>query len=60
MVAAVDPERRRRLERAQRPVRAAVRQRGTPSTFHARVSAEIAVACVMPLIHGAVPPPQSK
>jgi hypothetical protein len=39
---------------------AALRQRGTSSARDARASAEIAVAWLMPLIQGAVPPPQWK
>ena len=39
---------------------AALRQRGSSSARAARASAEIAVAWVMPLIHGGVPPPQLK
>ena len=40
--------------------RAARRQRGSPSAAAARASADTAVAWVMPLIHGGVPPPQLK
>ena len=40
--------------------RAAARQRGSSSACEARASAETAVACVIPLIHGGVPPPQLK
>ena len=60
MVAAVDADAAAARSNAPSARWAARRQRGSWSARAARASAETAVACVMPLIHGGVPPPQAK